>query len=483
MDSKKKKYILLSCGVLLIVVIICVVLIAITGVGVSLFWPLGRSSSSATETPESVVALPDDQAETEVVVEEPTTPADVTDVPEEGESVFPAELLESAATIEQQVQQVRGLTPSEDFDRELITEADLQGKVKNEFFVDYTDEEAQQDVIALSTLGLLPPGFDLKQWYTDLYGEQIAGFYDDDVKTMYVVQGEGFGGSEKTTYAHEYTHVLQDQVYGFDDVLDMSEEACTEDSEKCAAIQALIEGDAVTSELLWFQNFGTKKDYADLMEVYENYESPVLDSAPPYMEADLYFPYDMGQVFVETFYNEGGYERVDEVYANLPVTTEQIMHPERYPDDTPIPVDLPDMLDVLGEGWTLYDENVMGEWYTFLILNKAHDVRWQLSEPDASAAAEGWGGDAYAIYLNEDTGEVVFLLDYVWDSMAEAEEFTGAFETYADRRWDRTDSMLMGHMTWTGVDGVVDFFNNGSRTVWVIAPDAEIIDAMMFELE
>jgi hypothetical protein len=277
--------------------------------------------------------------------------------------------------------------------------------------------------------------------------------------------------------------VLQDQVYGFDDVLDMSEEACTEDSEKCAAIQALIEGDAVTSELLWFQNFGTKKDYADLMEAYENYESPVLDSAPPYMEADLYFPYDMGQIFVETFYTEGGYDRVDEVYANLPVTTEQIMHPERYPDDTPIPVELPDMLNVLGEGWTLYDENVMGEWYTFLILNKAHDVRWQLSEPEASAAAEGWGGDAYAIYLNEDTGEVVFLLDYVWDSMAEAEEFTDAFETYADRRWDRTDSMLMGHMTWTGVDGVVDFFNNGSRTVWVIAPDAEIIDAMMFELE
>jgi flagellar basal body-associated protein FliL len=66
MDSKKKKYILLSCGVLLIVVIICVVLIAITGVGVSLFWPLGRSSSSVTETPESVIALPDDQVETEV---------------------------------------------------------------------------------------------------------------------------------------------------------------------------------------------------------------------------------------------------------------------------------------------------------------------------------------------------------------------------------------------------------------------------------
>ena len=478
MDSKKKKYILLSCGVLLIVVIICVVLIAITGVGISLIWPFSSSSTSVTETTQDAVVIPtEDLVETEAIAEGGT------EVVVEGESVFPPELLESAETIEDQVQELRGLNATEDFDRELITGDDLQDKVKNEFFVDYTDEEARQDVIVLSTLGLLPPGFDLKQWYTDLYGEQIAGFYDDEVKTMYVVQGEGFGGSEKTTYAHEYTHVLQDQVYGFDDQLDMSEEACQEDSEKCAAIQALIEGDAVTSELLWFQNFGTKKDYADLMEAYENYESPVLDSAPPYMEADLYFPYDKGQVFVETFYSEGGYARVDEVYANLPVSTEQIMHPERYPDDTPIPVDLPDMTNVLGEGWTLYDQNVMGEWYTFLILNKAYEISWQLSDPTAAAAAEGWGGDAYAFYLNEDQDEVVFILDFVWESTADANEFTDAFTAYANSRWDRTDSMILGHMTWTGIDGVVDFFNNGSRTVWVIAPDVETVKTLMFELE
>jgi len=209
----------------------------------------------------------------------------------------------------------------------------------------------------------------------------------------------------------------------------------------------------------------------------------VMDAAPPYMEADLYFPYEKGQVFVETFYAQGGYERVDEVYADLPVSTEQIMHPERYPDDTPIPVDLPDMSDVLGEGWTLYDQNVMGEWYTFLILNKAYELSWQLSEPTASAAAEGWGGDAYAFYLNEDTDQVVFILDYVWDTTADADEFTAAFTSYANSRWDRGDSLMLGHMSWTGIDGVVDFFQNGSRTVWVIVPDAVTAVNVMSELD
>ena len=38
----------------------------------------------------------------------------------------------------------------------------------------------------------MPPDFDLKQWYTDLYSEQIAGYYDDEIKTMFVVQETGF---------------------------------------------------------------------------------------------------------------------------------------------------------------------------------------------------------------------------------------------------------------------------------------------------
>jgi hypothetical protein len=263
----------------------------------------------------------------------------------------------------------------------------------------------------------------------------------------------------------------------------MSEEACQVDSEKCAAIQALVEGDAVTTELLWFQNYASRQDYNDLMEVYENYESPVMDSAPPYIEADLYFPYEAGQVFVESFTNDGGYDRLAEVYANLPVSTEQILHPERYPEDTPIPVDLPDMSEILGDDWSRYDQNVMGEWYTYLILNQAHEPSWQLSDPQASAAAEGWGGDAYAVYLNEDNDQVVFILDYFWDTTADADEFAAAFKTYAGYRWDNADPILSGHATWIGENGVVDFFQAGDRTVWVIAPDVQTAMAVMAELE
>jgi hypothetical protein len=470
MKSKKTKYILLTCGVLLVIVMICLVLIAVSGIGISLIWPFSKSATSTTTASIGT--------ETGVPTTETAVTGEETEVPT-AESNFPPELMNSVSQIESQVSQLRTLTATDPFNRELISETDLEQIVKDDFFADYSDEDARRDVIELSTLGLLPAGFDLKQFYTELYSEQIAGFYDDEIKTMYVVQGVGFGGSEKLTYAHEFTHVLQDQVYGFDDRLDMSEESCQTDSERCAAIQALVEGDAVLTETLWFQSYATQQDYEDLMEAYDNYESPILDSAPPYMSADLYFPYEQGLIFVQLLYNNGGYVGVDQAYENLPVSTEQIMHPDRYPADTPITITLPDLTDLLGPGWMLYDQNVMGEWYTFLILNKSFDESWQLSDSFASTAAEGWGGDAYAFYLNEDTDQVVFVMDSVWDNQTEANEFTSAFTSYADLRWQVASEDIGGYPTWVGPDGMIVFLQDGNRTLWLITPDVSAAETIL----
>ncbi len=466
MKSKRTKYILITCGVLLVIVVICLALVAVSGIGISLLWPFSRATATTTST--EIVT----QAQTETETTLPTV-----------ESNFPPELMDSVTKIESQVSQIRGLNATEPFDRELISETDLEQIVKDDFFADYTDEDARKDVIELSTLGLLPTGFNLKQLYTDLYSEQIAGFYDDEVKTMYVVQGTGFGGSEKLTYAHEFTHVLQDQVYGFDDKLDMSEEACQADSERCAAVQALVEGDASLTEVLWFQSYASQQDYEDLMQAYDNYELPVLDSAPPYMSADLYFPYEKGQTFVQLLYNNGGFDEVDSAFENLPVSTEQIMHPDRYPNDVPVTVSLPDLTDLLGSDWEQYDQNVMGEWYTYLILNKSYNEDWQLSESYASTAAEGWGGDAYAFYLNDTTGQIVFVLDTTWDTQADADEFASAFSSYADLRWQAASTDVAGLPTWTGIDGTVVFMQDGAQTLWLIAPDAATAQSILTQLQ
>ncbi|MBG0784797.1 MAG: hypothetical protein H0S79_06820 [Anaerolineaceae bacterium] len=467
MEQKRTRKIVISCVVILAVACVVVGILVVSGVGVSLLWPFNRTTEVSVAT------------EVEVATEAPVS-AGETAVPT-SESDLPEEVVQSMHTIETQVSRLRGITAQDSIAWELISEQDLEEIVRDDFFADYSDEDALLDAQVLASLGLLPPDFDLKTFYNALYSEQIAGFYDDEEKAMYVVQGTGFGGYEKMTYAHEYTHFLQDQRYDLENGLMLNEDACEADSERCAAVQALIEGDATLSEILWFQNYATRDDYQDYLDMMDSYESPVFDSAPPYMAADLYFPYDYGLTFVQQLYNQGGYSMVDDAFGAVPVSTEQILHPERYPDDLPAAVDLPDLTETLGGNWYLYDQNVMGEWYTFLILNKAYDAAFQLPEETAAAAAEGWGGDAYAFYLNPDTDEVVFVMDTVWDTPEDADEFAAAFIDYASLRWDlgATSSIR----SWTGVDGTVAFWQDGDRTVWVAAPTFEMVSAILSGLE
>jgi hypothetical protein len=469
--NKQAKFIILSCAVVLVVTCICVSLIGLGGVGVSLAWPFG-SRKPDVQMPTPLMINETEPGEDGSPAGEGTPSPDV-----EGEDV-PEELAESMDRIQAQVIEIRGLEPTGPVPRTLISPDELQDIVANDFFSEYTDQDSRQDVLILSALGLLPNDFSLKQFYQDLYSEQIAGFYDDDIKAMYVVQGAGFGGAEKITYAHEYTHVLQDQIYDLSDGLGYNDDACEADSERCAAIQALIEGDASMTELLWFQTYATEEDYDDLMQFYENFDTPVLDQAPPYMSADLYFPYEKGQIFVQLLYNEGGFAAVDEAYQNLPVSTEQILHPERYPDDIPQIVTLPELSETLGEGWSLLDQNVMGEWYTFLILNKGYEPEERIQEPVAEKAAEGWGGDAYAFYVNETQDQVVFVMDTVWDTRGDAEEFADAFESYAGLRWDDGTVGEGGTLTWQGGGLSVLFFMEDDRTVWVMAPSMEMANAV-----
>jgi hypothetical protein len=375
--------------------------------------------------------------------------------------------------IQMQVILERGLKPSENVNRGLYSSEQLQERVLNDFLEEYSPEEAQSDALSLAAFGLLEPDFDLYNFYIDLLSEQIAGFYDQETKEMVVVQGEGFNGPERLTYAHEYTHALQDQNYDIEDGLNFNDEACEFDSERCAAVQALIEGDASLAELTWFFENGTPEDQAEIMEFYNTFEMPVFDSAPEFITMDFTFPYDYGYTFVESLHSQGGWGTVDRAYQNLPQSTEQILHPERYPDDQPIAMALPDFSGILDSNWEEIDRGTMGEWYTYLILSKGLDINARLDEETASLATEGWGGDAYIVYHNADTQESVMLLLSTWDTPEDADEFAAAFRDYVNGRFG-----LSADDTWQGSDGLHAFYQEGVSTAWVLAPDAKTAEEL-----
>lgn len=146
---------------------------------------------------------------------------------------IPPEIAAQMDEIESQVIVLRKLQPAGTVSRRLLSRDELRQKIETDFFEDYSTEEAQDDNLVLSALGLLEPGFDMFTFYQDLLSEQIAGQYDQNSKEMDVVQSTGFGGTERLTYAHEYTHALQDQNYDIENGLNYSSEACEENSERC----------------------------------------------------------------------------------------------------------------------------------------------------------------------------------------------------------------------------------------------------------
>lgn len=455
--------VVMTCAVLAIVICLCISVIFIIGAGLSLWETKPFANIPGIEKLPFVSQATPESLETE----------DVPTLNPEYQTEISPQTIAEMEIIQRQVISERGLQSTGVFTRTLLTRDQLRQRVIDDFLEDYSQEEAQEDGIVLESIGLLNADFDMYNFYLDLLSEQIAGFYDNETKEMVVVQGSEFAGTERLTYAHEYTHALQDQNYDMRDGLDYSEGACEDDSERCAAIQALIEGDASLSELNWFMDYADEGDRLDILNFYGTFEQPIMDSAPDFITEDFLFPYEYGFEFVQYLYDRGGWKTIDQVYANLPRSTEQILHPERYPDDRPIPVSLPDLSEVLGEGWEELTQDVMGEWYTYLILAYGMDEDARLAEEEAAKAAEGWGGDAFIVYQHPDSGNIVMVLRSLWETSNELKEFVEAFQSYARDRFDRPREVQPDYVMWQGDGEVHTLHIENVYTTWILAPDED----------
>jgi hypothetical protein len=441
----------------------------------------------ATSTKSQVTASPVHQAiNTSISASTQPSVTQGTPVPtseEPTKTPYPTSVLDASLTneinqIQTQVVEERGLQPDNPVPVVLLSPDELRQNVVNDFLADYTDEKVSDDVLELSTIGLLDPGFDLRGLYVDLLSEQVAGYYDNETKEMFVVQGQGFHGPERLTYSHEYTHALQDQKYDIKNGLNYSNDTCEVDTERCAAIQALLEGDATLSQTIWYQNYATNLDKQQISDFYDSLKSPVYDSAPAFLKDDFVFPYNQGATFVQDIYSRGGWAAVDAVYKNPPVSTEQILHPNLYPSDTPIPVTLPDLTTALGEGWREVSRNQMGEWYTYLILARGADANARLDDNTAQSAAAGWGGDNYVVLHNDATGQTAFVMKTVWDTPNDATEFAAAFEKYANNRFGVNATTQGNTSTWTYDGGVTTLYLSGDTTIWITAPDLTAVKTL-----
>jgi hypothetical protein len=287
------------------------------------------------------------------------------------------------------------------------------------------------------TMGAIPAGTDLGQAYRDYAGTQIIGFYDTVSHRLVFIGTDDPSPLSRSVLAHELTHALDDQAFGLGR-LDQLENACRD--ERMQAFLALTEGDAVETQLRYMRELSLSEQQDLTREVGAFPPTPA--TVPSFVRALLGFPYSSGRLFVESLTAGGGQAAVNEAFRDPPVSTEQILHPGKYPGDSPQAIAVPQIREKLGGPWADLDVMDVGEaWLSTLLALR-------LSTDDAAAAAAGWDGGQYRAWSRGDRTAV--LLQTVWDRGTDAVEFADAMRRFAGsgqsltvhRRSDRVDVLF-----------------------------------------
>jgi hypothetical protein len=145
-------------------------------------------------------------------------------------------------------------------------------------------------------------------------------------------------------------------------------------------------------------------------------EVAALKGVPPLLRRRTAFPYVDGLAFVADLYRTGGVSLIDRAFGKPPVSTEQVLHPEKYlAGEAPVKVPPPAPPD----GWKRRGGGTMGELTISVMLGQCDE------HADGPRDARGWGGDSYAL-VSDASGRLATLWSTVWDDEASAARFEGA---------------------------------------------------------
>ena len=404
-------------------------------------------------------------------------PVEASPVDEDEPSVAPpdpeAELLASASAIAERVAEIRQLPRLAEIPKGVQDREQLRAMLIERF-----EEEVPQDVFlaeerVFQRVGLFPADLDYRELMLDLLTEQIAGFYDQSAKELYIMAGLP-ERVQKPAMAHEIFHAIQDQHFDIGALLAPFESS--ENADFSLARMALIEGDATVLMIdyeLYEQGVLPQNrarsiidipalaavlmemDATQLAAVEQMEESSAIDlggdavpsltdsvlgNSPPIVRDSLLFPYVDGMRFVIRARAGRSWSEFNEIYGDAPLSTSQILHPERYfEEDAPVEVRfsaagaLPDH-EVIYD--TVFGEMRMRSWL------KTH-LSEEIDSFELDEIAAGWDGDRIRGYQRGDDELLVATLSS-WRSVEQAQAFAEAMKKSASLRHDAASSHRAG---------------------------------------
>lgn len=241
---------------------------------------------------------------------------------------------------------------------------------------------------------------------------------------------------EEFVLIHEYTHAVQDEYF---DLMELHGRA-QGNSDIRLALDAMIEGEA--SWLAFEYEAHVKKigqsNYRDITEVLDdlqqewrkNDQDNEDNKFGEMLGSMVAFPYVQGMGFMQHARRTFGFEHDSEIFMDPPLSSEQVLHPEKYFEerDMPVAVDLAPVLAYFdgldNKDVKVVHEDTLGEFG----IRSIFDVL--LPAGEAMDAAQGWDGDRFLGFLDKrEDAQIIWFS--VWDTDEEADEFLRIFKKYA----------------------------------------------------
>jgi hypothetical protein len=288
----------------------------------------------------------------------------------------------------------------------------LTAKLDEELPPDLADRLAR----SYALLGLVPADLDLRTLLLSVYREQVAGFYDPDSTALFVMEDQP-SATVRAVLVHELVHAVQDQAVDLDSLTSRGR-----GNDRQTAAQAAIEGHAtlVMLEYAMEQAQGRPVDLSTLEGFGDQLRQtlgtvraqfPALAGAPRVVQEALLFPYLEGAGFAQRVWRETG-RRAAPVRANLPLSTEQVLRPERL---LGAPRDDPKEVALRIAGARIVHDDVLGELETRLFIEELSGER------GAPGVANGWSGDRFALLETPSGPALAWVV--LWDDEGSREAF------------------------------------------------------------
>jgi hypothetical protein len=320
-------------------------------------------------------------------------------------------------------------------------------------------EEIRAEELTLKKFGLVPADFDLAKSTVDLLTEQAAAFYDYDRKKLFITETTP-SDTQEPVLAHELSHALADQNFNLAKFIRQGRKS----DDGASARLAVMEGQAtwLMSEFLARKSGQTLKNSPSLVAMMSNMSEtgagqyPVFESAPLYERVTLIFPYTKGMLFQNAVFERQGQAGFETVFRNPPVSTQQILHPDKYfegvkPTDPPLP-------EPRLRGYKGLVGGSLGE-IEHAILLEQYD-----SKERADQLSPHWRGSSFELLENKKAARVVLLYSVEWDSEESARQYLAAYRGMMAKKWKAMSvaTESADSVTGTGDDGAFELLRKGA---------------------